>query len=273
MEIKCGCEVSPCQKQPSLCQLPYNPPPLLSQQALKLKAKLHSLSRSQRSIDLDTNVGTFLSAAIIDLPEPGAPSNQQILNCTMKKYSPSSDNRRVYNQGRYHSSPVLSSDHYLKENICPWRELLPYLADVSGSESTRAFAETDNKHTSQFTSGGNTGGSFSSDAATKASQEHHAAFSDVPKVFPLNGSRACCRNAFEYIFIHRLARTKPSNVPQTSVPAGRLLSVKCRDAQLSFGAPAGARSDLLPDGLMSRRRQAVTGLAYKRSVREITAFS
>lgn len=68
----------------------------------------------------------------------------------------------------------------------------------------------------------------------------------------------------------RLTGTKPSNVWQASVPAGRLLSVKCCDAQQ--GSCRGTvwftawRAD-------EPERQAVTTLAYKPSTREITAFS
>lgn len=119
-------------------------------------------------------------------------------------------------------------------------------------EKTLAFSETDDKYTQKK--------SFSSDAATKNPPEHQTAFSDMLKLFPLNGSRVRCQNIFECSSNRRLRRTKPSNPQQTSVPAGKLLSVKCCDAQLSCGG--SCRGTLwftawLADEL---ERQAVTGL-------------
>lgn len=194
MQIKCGSEVSPCQKPPSLCQLLYPP---LSYLSRLCNSKVNcSLPRSQTVNDLDTKSRNF-SECSDQLPACDGSPEQQLLHRTMGKYSPSSDNRQINNPRRHLCSPVLRSDRYLKENIylsrvvsyCHARLLHP------AREALRHLQKliTNTRHSSLL--GGGLG-KFFSDAVTKDRGKHHTAFSDGLKVFPLSGSRTCCQNTF-----------------------------------------------------------------------------
>lgn len=145
MEIKCGSEVSPCQKQPSLCQLPHPP---LSYLSRFWNSKANCIVCPDLKQPWILEIETFLNAEIIYLPETGP--NQQILHCTMEMYTLTSDNRGIYNQKKT-SPPTCSMLRSLSEGeLLPLSscELSPYLAPTSGSKSTLAFSEPDTHHSS-----------------------------------------------------------------------------------------------------------------------------
>ncbi len=160
VEIKWGSEVSPFQKQPPLCQLPY--PPLVS-----VGFETHSKNKANKFVSLlgfffpsssNSHHGTYKNRSCHKCINHLAlcDSNQLGLDCTVQKVFPRFRLQREHN----HRSYVLSWDRYLKRNICLseivsfCHNRLPHSAQraihlTHTHTHTQAWTQTDNKYTSE----------------------------------------------------------------------------------------------------------------------------
>lgn len=178
----------------------------------------------------------------------------------METYSPSSDNRGIYDQITSLSSCSLLRS--LSEEECfvsldLWAFVIsgPCIQLRKHSGIFFFFCKTNNKYTSQLTSGGKCWKSFSSDAATKDRHEHlrHAErVADELKppfsFFP------------EYILMHFRPLTRVHKAIKAATDKRTCRKIIKRKVLWR----TGPRSDLLPDGLMSRRgRRLLTTLRVR----------